>query len=197
MTPLRTKMIEAMQVRGFSQRTHESYLAAVSDLARFHHRSPEQLGIEDIERSRLPGHRATALRGQLPGVSVWHSVSVSAGAEVAGIRRCHPDAEEGTAHCGAAHAYGGGADRGRLHQPQVSHDAHALLWLWAALERAVEREGARHRRGASVAAHRTGQGSEGSSGAAVGDVAARSCAATGASTGRRSGCLRAERRVRR
>ncbi len=50
MTPLRTKMIEAMQVRGFSQRTHERYLAAVGDLARFHHRSPEQLGIEDIER---------------------------------------------------------------------------------------------------------------------------------------------------
>ncbi|MGH9196844.1 MAG: hypothetical protein ACRD1T_14010 [Acidimicrobiia bacterium] len=28
MTPLRAKMIKAMQVRGFSVRTHESYLAA-------------------------------------------------------------------------------------------------------------------------------------------------------------------------
>ena len=50
MTPLRAKMIEAMQVRGFSQRTHESYLAAVTDLARYTRRSPELLSIEDIER---------------------------------------------------------------------------------------------------------------------------------------------------
>ena len=41
MTPLRAKMIKAMQVRGFSVRTHESYLAAVTDLARYVHRSPD------------------------------------------------------------------------------------------------------------------------------------------------------------
>ena len=29
MTPLRQKMIDAMQVRGFSVRTHRSYLSAV------------------------------------------------------------------------------------------------------------------------------------------------------------------------
>lgn len=50
MTPLRTKMIKAMQVRGFSVRTHESYLRAVTDLARYYHRAPDQLGIEDIRR---------------------------------------------------------------------------------------------------------------------------------------------------
>ena len=48
MTPLRAKMIKAMQVRGFSARTHESYLAAVTDLARYVHRSPDKLGIEEI-----------------------------------------------------------------------------------------------------------------------------------------------------
>lgn len=48
MTPLRAKMIKAMQVRGFSVRTHTSYLAAVTDLARYFHRSPDELGIEDI-----------------------------------------------------------------------------------------------------------------------------------------------------
>ncbi|MGH8488566.1 MAG: site-specific integrase, partial [Gammaproteobacteria bacterium] len=48
MTPLRVKMIKAMQVRGFSVRTHESYLAAVTDLARYVHRSPDKIGIEDI-----------------------------------------------------------------------------------------------------------------------------------------------------
>ncbi|HEC13531.1 MAG TPA: integrase, partial [Acidiferrobacteraceae bacterium] len=30
MTPLRQKMIDAMRVRGFSMRTHQSYLAAVT-----------------------------------------------------------------------------------------------------------------------------------------------------------------------
>ena len=49
MTPLRQKMIEAMQVRGFSIRTHESYLAAVSDLAKYYKRSPEQLNREELQ----------------------------------------------------------------------------------------------------------------------------------------------------
>ena len=48
MTPLRAKMIKAMQVRGFSVRTHESYLAAVTDLARYVHRTPDNIGIEEI-----------------------------------------------------------------------------------------------------------------------------------------------------
>lgn len=50
MTPLRKKMIDAMQVRGFSPRTHQSYLAAVADLARYYHRSPDRIGLEEIER---------------------------------------------------------------------------------------------------------------------------------------------------
>lgn len=48
MTPLRAKMIKAMPVRGFSIRTHDSYLTAVTDLARYFPRSPDQLGIDDI-----------------------------------------------------------------------------------------------------------------------------------------------------
>jgi integrase/recombinase XerD len=48
MTPLRQQMIEAMQQRGFSQRTHESYLHAVSELARYYRRSPSRLGDDEI-----------------------------------------------------------------------------------------------------------------------------------------------------
>jgi site-specific recombinase XerD len=48
MTPLRAKMIEAMQVRGFSPRTHESYLDAVKGLAGYYHRSPDALNIEEV-----------------------------------------------------------------------------------------------------------------------------------------------------
>ena len=48
MTPLRAQMIKAMQMRGFSPRTHGSYLAAVKDLARYHHRSPDTLAVADL-----------------------------------------------------------------------------------------------------------------------------------------------------
>ncbi len=49
MTPLRQKMIDAMRVRGFSMRTHQSYLAAVTELARYTHRSPDQLKVEELQ----------------------------------------------------------------------------------------------------------------------------------------------------
>ena len=50
MTPLRAKMIEAMTVRGFSVRTHRSYLSAVSALARYYGQSPERLSVPALRR---------------------------------------------------------------------------------------------------------------------------------------------------
>lgn len=50
MTPLRQRMIAAMQMHGFSPRTHASYLAAVGDLAKFTRRSPDTLGRVDLTR---------------------------------------------------------------------------------------------------------------------------------------------------
>ena len=50
MTPLRQRMITAMQMHGYSPRTHESYLAAVRDLAKFTRRSPDQLTPADLRR---------------------------------------------------------------------------------------------------------------------------------------------------
>lgn len=47
-TPLRQRMIDEMTLRGMSPRTHESYLGAVSGLAKYYHRPPDQLSIEDI-----------------------------------------------------------------------------------------------------------------------------------------------------
>lgn len=49
MTPLRQQMIDAMRQRGFAVRTHESYLAAVSDLARYYRRSPAQLDLAELQ----------------------------------------------------------------------------------------------------------------------------------------------------
>ena len=50
MTQLRQTMIDAMLVRGFSTRTHRSYLDAVGGLARHYHRSPDQLTTEEITK---------------------------------------------------------------------------------------------------------------------------------------------------
>ena len=50
MTPLRQRMIAAMQMRGFSPRTHDSYLAAVRDLAKFTRRAPDTLDHADLTR---------------------------------------------------------------------------------------------------------------------------------------------------
>ena len=49
MTQLRQAMIDAMLVRGFAVNTHESYLRAVEGLAKYYHRSPEQLNTGEIQ----------------------------------------------------------------------------------------------------------------------------------------------------
>ena len=50
MTPLRQRMLEDMQLRGFSARTQECYVAAVRQLAEHYHRSPDQLTEEDLRQ---------------------------------------------------------------------------------------------------------------------------------------------------
>jgi len=49
MTPLRQKMIDAMLVRGFAERTRQSYLDAVRQLAQHYQCSPEALDREQIQ----------------------------------------------------------------------------------------------------------------------------------------------------
>lgn len=49
MTPLRQKMIDAMQVRGFAARTQQSYLDAIKSLARYAGRSPDTLSEADLQ----------------------------------------------------------------------------------------------------------------------------------------------------
>jgi len=48
MTPLRQRMIREMELRQFTPRTIESYLAAIVGLATFYRRSPEQLQREEV-----------------------------------------------------------------------------------------------------------------------------------------------------
>ena len=48
MTPLRQRMIEDMEIRNFSPNTQLAYLQQVSGFAKYCHRSPEQVGPEEI-----------------------------------------------------------------------------------------------------------------------------------------------------
>ena len=89
MTALRQQMIDAMRQRGFSERTHRSYLAAVAALARYYRRSPSQLSVEEldawfkylaVERS-LSGSTCRVYRGAVRFLYVqvlkWPSFDVS------------------------------------------------------------------------------------------------------------------------
>lgn len=49
MTTLRQQMDNAMVLRGFAQRTRESYLAAVTALAKHYRRSPDLLTVEEVQ----------------------------------------------------------------------------------------------------------------------------------------------------
>lgn len=49
MTPLRQKLIDEIQLRGFSINTQDSYERCVNGLARFYHRSPDQITDDEIK----------------------------------------------------------------------------------------------------------------------------------------------------
>ena len=50
MTPLRQRMIEDMQLRGYSARTQEAYVAAVRQVFEHYHCSPAQLTEEQLRQ---------------------------------------------------------------------------------------------------------------------------------------------------
>ena len=53
MTPLRQRMIAAMQIRNFTTNTQAAYLQQIVLLARYYHQSPEALGPQQIQAYQL------------------------------------------------------------------------------------------------------------------------------------------------
>ena len=50
MTELRKRMIECLQLRGLSERTQDSYVRAVRQLAEHYHRSPDQISEAELRQ---------------------------------------------------------------------------------------------------------------------------------------------------
>ena len=105
MTPLRQRMITAMQMHGYSPRTHQSYLAAVRGLAKYTHRSPDSLNREDLrgyfEYLVTERHLAPAsVRLSYNGIRFFYL----AGTRLAHARPGNGAAQAGTTHPGVARA---------------------------------------------------------------------------------------------
>ena len=71
MSPLRSRFCDYMTLRGFSPRTHESYLHAMIELARYYRRSPDQLSNEEIQAFLV--HVITVRRLAWSTVNVYFS----------------------------------------------------------------------------------------------------------------------------
>ena len=99
MSELRTRMIRDMALRGFSPRTHESYVAAVVRLAKYYHRSPDQLTDDGVQNSlarlRLFLHARVRLRGP-PSTSGYVRRNAS-GWRTRGNKRGHGPVPSGAA----------------------------------------------------------------------------------------------------
>ncbi len=53
MTPLRQRMLEELQRRNFSSSTIRGYIRTIRDFAAYFHKSPDQLGIEEVRQFQL------------------------------------------------------------------------------------------------------------------------------------------------
>jgi len=71
MSPLRSRFCDYMTLCGFSPRTHESYLHAMVELARYYRRSPDQLSNEEIQAFLV--HVITVRRLAWSTVNVYFS----------------------------------------------------------------------------------------------------------------------------
>ena len=53
MTPLRQRFIDDLRLRNYAARTIDAYVSAVSRFARYFHRSPDRIGVEEIRAFQL------------------------------------------------------------------------------------------------------------------------------------------------
>ena len=178
MSELRKRMNEAMVLRGFAERTRESYLACVIGLAKHYRtiaRHPRWGG--DPGLPAAPDHREEArlLQRQSGGLRDPLSLRGRARAKEAGLR--DPDGQGAQAPAADPHARRGGAPVRPLPGRTFAHAADDHLRRRTAPVRSLRPATGRHRIGtrAHVSQGAPGQGRQGSLHAALAP-AARSAA---------------------
>ena len=70
MTPLRRRLIEEIELRGYSPKTEQAYVHAVCGLANYYHRSPDQLSDAELRDYLLYLHRDTPKAASTLNVAV-------------------------------------------------------------------------------------------------------------------------------
>jgi site-specific recombinase XerD len=82
-SPLRRRMIEDMEVRGFTPSTQRAYIRAVRDFTAFFGRSPDQASAEDLRRYQLhmrsEGASATSMNTAVSALRFFFGVSLGRG----------------------------------------------------------------------------------------------------------------------
>src|SRR5438105_4755399 len=90
MTPLRKRMTEDLQLKGYSPKTQEAYLLAVRMLARHYHRSPETITEEELRAYFLQLARDCAqstLRIAMCGIKFCFAITLQRHWPVLGLVR--------------------------------------------------------------------------------------------------------------
>lgn len=129
MTPLRQRFIDVLTLRGYSQRIHEGYVAAVAALAGHYHRSPERIGSEEI-RSYLPGHRhgysASTINVAVSALRLFYAEVLRRPLE--DLKQCLPRPRKQSCARGFTAARAGAAVHGWLYRPNASHLSDDGVW---------------------------------------------------------------------
>jgi hypothetical protein len=161
MSPLRQRMIEDMQVRNLASATQTTYLEHVYRFARHFHKSPEDLGPEEIRTYQLYliNERGLAPQSALIAVSALrflYTVSLKRDWNIEGGHSRPEEARQ------ASHdpEPGGSGSVSRMCPPHpASRNSHDVLRGWSADLRGPLKTHS-HRQPAHAHSCRAGQGSE-------------------------------------
>ena len=161
-SPLRRRMIEDMTVRNFVEKTHNDYIRHVRTFTAFLGRAPDTAAPEDLRLFQLhqtqTGVGAPSINGSVAALRFFFTVTLDrpemgkAPHVRAGAAQDPGDLEPG----GDRTAVGGGS------RAEVQGRAERRLWRRIAGLRSRGAEGVGHRFRAHAAAHRAGQGAQGS-----------------------------------
>src|SRR5712691_7317085 len=161
-SPLRRRMIEDMTVRNLFEKTHHDYIRHVRTFTAFLGRAPDTAAPEDLRLFQLhqtqTGVGASGINGSVAALRFFFTVTLDRPEMArpphvrAGATQDPGDLEPG----GDRTAAGGGP------RAEVQGRAERRLWRRTAGLRSRGTEGVGHRFRAHAAAHRAGQGAQGS-----------------------------------